>query len=133
DAVRANLARGEQLLERTDRLLERHAPAPVEQMDVEPVRAEPLERSLAGRERAAVRRVLRQHLRDEEHLVAAARDRAADEPLDSSAAVELGRIDVRHAEIDPDAQRLDRLALVVALHVPRALSEQRHLDAGRAE
>ncbi|KAG5722849.1 hypothetical protein E4T56_gene18718, partial [Termitomyces sp. T112] len=76
DAPGADLACRDQLLEGRDGVLKRIGAAP---------------RALAGRDRAAARRVARQHLRDQEGLVAPARDRIGDDEL--GIAIHLGGVD----------------------------------------
>src|SRR5256885_9801126 len=59
-------------------------------------------------------------LRHDEHLIAAARDCVADEPLRASVRIHLGCVDERHAELDPRAQPCD---LVIAF--ARGLAQDR--------
>src|SRR6185295_19521483 len=90
DAPRADLAAADERLEARDRLLERMASRPVEQVRVEPVRPQTPEARLAGAAHAGRRGVRRQDLRHEEQLVASAGDRLADDLLDGPVAVHLG-------------------------------------------
>ena len=55
---------------------ERNAPAPVQQIEIEAIGAQPLEAALAGGNRAFSAGVVRIHLADYKHLVAPAGDRA---------------------------------------------------------
>src|SRR5262249_3038447 len=71
------------------------------------------------------------HLRDDEHLVAPPRDRRADELL--GVAVHLRRVDVRHAEVEASAQRLDGGLPAGRSDVPRALADHRDVAAARTE
>ena len=96
---------------------------PVEEIDVELVGAEPRQRRLARGDRAAPRRVMRQDLGDEEHLLAAAGDGLAHDPLGRARAVHLRGVDMRHAEIEPAPQGRDRALARAALDVPRALAD----------
>ena len=107
--------------------------APVEEIDVEPVRPEAAEARLAGAEHAFERGVVRQDLRDEEELVPSSGDRLPDELLDLPVAVHLRRVDVGHPGVDAGAEGGDRRGMVVALHVPGALAEHRDGVAVRAE
>ena len=91
------------------------------------------QRALAGGDGAGARGVVRQHLGDEEHLVAAAGDGLADDALGGAVAVHLGGVDVVHAEIEAAAQRRDGRAAVAVFDVPGALADHRHVAAGRSE
>jgi len=134
-AERPDLALVHEVFERAERLGERHAPAPVQQIAVEIIRAQAPERLLAGADRAGVRRVRRQHSGDEEERFARQLgDRVGDEFLRAAVAVHLGRIDVHHAEIDAGAQRANRfVAARTQRHVPRALTDDGNRAAAGAE
>ena len=121
-----------QLLEGGDRLLERMAAAPVQEVAVEPVGLQPLERPLAGGDRSVARGVLRQHLGDEEDLVAPPGDRLADDLLGRARAVELGGVDVGHAEVEAAAERADDRGALAPLDVPGALADDRHVVPAEA-
>ena len=95
--------------------------------------AQAAEARLARAQHPRARGVLRQHLGDEEDLLAPPRDRLADQLLDPAGAVHLGRIDVGHAQVEPGAERSHRRGTAVALHVPRPLANDGHGDARRAE
>jgi hypothetical protein len=58
---------------------ERYRPAPVQQILVEPVSVEAAQASVAGPHRALAGRVVRQHLTDQDGLVAPACDGLADQ------------------------------------------------------
>ena len=76
---------------------------------------------------------MRQHLGDQEHLVAAAGDGLADHLLGDAVAVHLRGVDVVHAEIEAAAQRRHRDAAIGVLDVPGALADHRHVAAGGSE
>ena len=116
-----------------DGLDERMRAAPVQEVAVEPIGGEPRQRALAGGDGAGARGVVRQHLGDEKHLVAAAGDGFADDALGGAVAVHLGGVDVVHAEIEAAAQRRDGGAPVAVFDVPGALADHRHVAAGRSE
>jgi len=59
--------------------------------------------------------------RDEEHLVAPSGDRHPDDLL--GPAVHLGRVDVGHAEVEPQAQGGDRGVAIHTVDLPRALAD----------
>ena len=128
DAPVPDLALGLQGFHRFDGLAERHRPAPVEQVQVEPVGAEPLQAGLAGTAETFARGILRIGLADQEQLVTHVAERLADEGFGRAVAIHLGRIDERHAEFDSRAQRrsLGGAALVSLAHHPGALAERRH-------
>src|SRR5438067_10220397 len=106
---------------------------PVQEVEVEAIGAEPLQRFLARFQRACARRVARQHLGDEEDFVTTSLERAADEVLDASAPVEFGGVDVGHAEVETRPERGDGVRLAVVLHQVRALPDDRNRNAGPAE
>ena len=66
--------------------------------------AEPLEAGFAGGDGAAPAGVVGQHLGDDEGLLAAAGDGLAHHFLGAAAAVHLGGVDQRHAEIEAEAE-----------------------------
>src|SRR5437867_1423381 len=70
-----DLALPAQRLERADRLFERLALAPVQQIAIQAIGTQPAQAGLARLDRPIVARVARQHLRHQEHLIAPARDR----------------------------------------------------------
>ena len=100
----------------------------MKQIEVDLLDIETAKASIAGRGHALAGRVLWIELRHDEHLIAAAGDRLADEPLRASVRIHLGCVDERHAELDPAAQR-GNLVLAFArglAHAPGALPEDGH-------
>jgi hypothetical protein len=122
-----------QLAESLDRLLERQAASPVQEVGVEPVGPQSLEAALAGFDRAAARRVGRNHLADEEDVVAPVLDRLGDELLGRAGTVELGGVDEGHSELDTELQRGDLILASgwVLARRPRSLPQHRNRFAGR--
>ena len=92
-----------ELLEAAIVSLSGYPAAPVQQVAVETIGPEARKRAFAGLDRARRGCVLRHHLGDEEHLVAPAGDRLRDQQF--GIAVEFGRVDVGHAEIEAAAER----------------------------
>src|SRR5207245_6783659 len=88
----ANLLRFEEILESRQRLFERHVAAPVKEVEVDVLDIETAEASIAGRGHALAGRVLWIELRHDEHLIAAAGDCVADEPLRASVRIPLGGV-----------------------------------------
>jgi len=78
----------------------------VQQIAIEPVGFQPLQRALAGGDGAAARGVARQHFRNQEDLVAPSGDRFRDHQF--GVAIHFGGVDMGHAEIDAAPQRGDR-------------------------
>ena len=76
---------------------------------------------------------VRQHLADQEDLVAAAGDRLADELLGPAVAVHLGGVDQRHPQVEAEAQRRDLLPPErgVLGHMPGSHAENHDLVTGR--
>src|SRR5882724_252077 len=126
DAPGVDLPLAPELLEGRDGVRQRVAARPMEEVAVEAVGAQAAEARLARARHTRARGVLGQHLGDEEDLVAPPGDRLADQLLDAAGAVHLRRVDVRHAGVEPGAER--RRA-PVALHVPRPLADDGHGDA----
>ena len=114
-----------QLAERPDVVRQRHRAAPVQEVEVEVVRVQPLQARHAGGERPVERRVLGEDLADEEDVVAAPGDRPADEPFAGAGAVHLGGVDEGHAQVEAGPQRSDldvgRMAAVAEM--PRTHAE----------
>jgi hypothetical protein len=102
----------------------------VEQVEVEPIGAQAAEALLARSHGAGAAGVLRQHLRGEVDLVAPALDRLGHHLFDPPAAVHLGGVDVRHAQVETAPQRGHARGPVVALHLPGSLPDHRHPGAG---
>src|SRR5438270_10505613 len=95
-----------------------------------------MQRSVQCRDRSFIRGVFRKHFgRNEERVARDSRDSLAENLLNCAGAVHLGRIDVRHAQLDPTAQRAHCLGAPVPAFgdVPRALADDRHRHAGTAE
>ena len=129
----ADLLRLEEILESRERLPEWHLAAPVKKVEVDLLGIEPAETSVAGHGHALARGVLGIELRHDEHLIAAARDRLADDALGAAICIHLRRVDEVHSEIDPGAQRGDfaRALALVFSHTPRALAEHGYGLAAR--
>jgi len=125
-APRANLAGALQLVERGERLLERIFAAPVQQVAVEMIGTQTRKRSITGAQCALARRVLRQHLRHEKHLVAASLDRLGHDLF--RVAVHLRGVDVRHAAFEPAAQRGHSSGAITLVDVPSALSNDGNIS-----
>ena len=121
----ADLARGFQRLHPFHRLGERDGPAPVQKIQVEPVRPQPFEAGVAGPLQPAASGVLRIHLADQEDLLAQPRKRLAEEALGGAVAVHLGGVDQGHAKVDAGQQRLCfRLATFQGVtHPPSSLTD----------
>ena len=100
---------------------------------IEVIGAKPLQALLARPDCPRATRIAWNHLTHQVQLLAPACDRLRHQLLDAARTVQLCRVDVGHAQIDPRLQRRDRGAAVVALHLPRALPEHRHLLIGRPE
>jgi len=133
DAPVTNLALLHQGLERADRLVQRRGIPPMQQVKVEAVGGEPLQAALAGRDGARAAGVRRQHLADDEHLVAAASHRLGDDLFGAAVAIHLRGVDQRYAKLDAEPQRR-HLVLAqpyIFAHPPGAEAEHRDRLAGR--
>jgi hypothetical protein len=122
----ADLAARAQLFERSDRVLERLAAGPVQEVAVEVVGTQAPQALLAGVHGTLSAGMARHDLARDEQLFAAQtsrRDGLRHELFDPTRAVELGRVEVRHSELDPGTQRCDCGASVVAFHLPGALAD----------
>src|SRR5262249_47949531 len=108
DAPTEDLAVPLQLLKTGDGLGKRIITRPVEQIAVPTGSPEACQRGLAGRHRSAARSVVGEHLGHEENVVPTPGDRLADELLCRTRSVELRRIDVSHAEVEPATEGSDR-------------------------
>ena len=108
-------------------LLERVRARPVQEVQVDPIGAEPAEAALARGLGPRMARVLREDLRDEEYLIPLAGDRFRDELLGPATGVHLRGVDERQAEVEAAAQRRDLLGASgrVLAHGPRAEPETR--------
>src|SRR4051812_50079115 len=82
------------------------------------IRLQPLQRTLAGRDRALARSIARQHLRDEEQAVAPSRDRIRNDEL--GIAIHLGGGAMGHALVDAALKRRNRTLAVAAVEIPGA-------------
>ena len=133
DAPRADFAVLLQRLEGAERLGKRLRSAPVEEIEIDAIGAEPSQAFLAREERPRVRRVVRMNLRREERLGAVAGDRLAHDVLHGSAPVDLGSVDVIHAAIDRAPNREDRFFAIAQLHLPCAQPDDGHLLVERSE
>ncbi len=133
DAPVTDLARATQRLEPFDRLRERHRAAPVQQIQIEPFGLQPFQALLARGLHTAPAGIVRIDLADEEHVVAHAVQRFAQQRLGRAVAVHFGGIDERHAEFDAFAQRgdLGGTARRLLAHLPRALPQFRNALAVR--
>src|SRR6266481_4570023 len=103
----------------------------MQEIAIEPVGLQPLQRALARGDSAAPGCVARQYFRDQENLVALSGDRVSDHQF--GIAIHLGGIDVGHAEIDATAQRGDRGLVIALVDVPGALPDHGHLRTALAE
>jgi hypothetical protein len=92
------------------RLRQRHLAAPVQEIQVEPVGAEAAQARLTSGHRAQSSGMLRQHLANEEHLIATSRDRLTHQDFGFALGIHLGRIDQGQAQVQPDAECLDLVA-----------------------
>src|SRR4029079_13008217 len=102
----------------------------MQEIAVEPVGLQPLERALAGGDGAAPRSIARQHFRDQKNLVALARDGVGDDQL--GIAIHFGGVDVCHAELDAAAKRCNRALAVAAIEIPGALPDHGNVRAALA-
>src|SRR5690606_35048920 len=69
--------------------------------------------------------------RHQEHLVAPAFDRRGDKRL--GLAIHLGRVDMRHAKVQPAPERGDRAGVVAAVELPCPLPDDGDLAVEAAE
>ena len=131
DAPGADFSGSDQFVERRHRLLERIGAAPVQQIAIELVGLQPLQRTLAGGDGAAPRGVARQHLGDQENFVAAAprsRPRSRVRRRHTSRRCRYGSCRDRCRGAAPRP----RLA-VAAVEIPGALPDHGYVRAVRAE
>jgi hypothetical protein len=112
-------------LESLQRLGQRDAAAPVQQVEIDAIRTQPLQAAFAGQHCAAARGVLREHFAHQEYFVAPAADGFGDQFLRGAVTIHLGGIDQRHAEVETRAQRLDFVGAPLAVfpQFPRALAQ----------
>ncbi|MCY1507879.1 hypothetical protein D9M68_421680 [compost metagenome] len=127
----ADLAGLFQRLEGGDGFGEWIAAAPVQEIEVDMVDTEMLQAAFAGGFGAVPAGIRRQHLADDEGLVAVPAHRFADDALRGAIAVHLRCVDQRHAEIEAKLQALHLIgsARRGVAHAPRALPEDRDLAA----
>jgi hypothetical protein len=123
----ADVAGPAQRLEGIDGLGQWVAAAPVEEVEVDPVGAEPLQTPGAGGGDAFSRRVVRVDLADDEDFVPPAGRGLAHHLLGPALGVHLSCVDQRHAEIEPVAKggHLGGALVPPLAHVPGALAEGR--------
>ena len=76
---------------------------------------------------------MRQHLGDQEYLIAPARDGFADQVLGGAGAIHLRGVDVIHSEIDASSQGGDSGAGIAFLDVPGPLADDADLALQRTE
>ncbi len=107
-----------EFLESRESVFQRMRSAPVQQVAIQPIGPEAGERSLASDLRPPPRRILWQHLGDQEHLVSPSRDGVADQLLGGAGPVHFRGVDVVHSEIDAAAQGGARGGAVAFLDVP---------------
>ena len=135
-AGKARLARCAELDHRSHGVLDRVLAAPpVQEVEVDVIGAEALERALAGGECALVGRVRGKDLGGDEDAVALARHGFGDDLLGLAVGVHLGRVDVGQAELDAEPERRDLVLLEapVLTHVPGALADDADRNAGGSE
>jgi hypothetical protein len=124
----ADLPRAPKLLEAGDRFLQRHGPAPVQEVKVEPVRPEALETALAGLHDAPAACIVRIDLAHEEKPLALVEQSLGDKLLGGALPIHFGGIDQGHPKLDAKAQRLNLLGPATGGfgHLPGALSQHRN-------
>jgi hypothetical protein len=107
-------------LEGRHRFTQRMPAGPVQQVEIDPVGPKPLQARFAGSDRALVAGIGRQHLGDEENLVAPAADGFAGHCFRTAIRIHLRRVDQRHAAVDARLQGADfrRGVLAAFTHVP---------------
>jgi hypothetical protein len=105
DAEVTDLARPIEHLERRYRFGERDVAAPMQQVEVEPVRAQTAQALLAGDYRPLAGRVARKDLAYQEDLVSSSGNGLAHQLLGGAVAVHPRGVDQGHAEVEPEAQR----------------------------
>jgi hypothetical protein len=112
----------------------------MQEIEIDAVGLEPSETALAGGDGGGPRRVLRLDLADDEAAVAPPFDRLGDDLLGAAFRVKLGRVDQRHAEIEPQFKRRDLFVegTPAFAHAPCALAElqdsfaRRKRDGGKS-
>jgi hypothetical protein len=98
----------------------------VQQVKIEMIGAETGQTRLASAYHAIARRVLRQHLGDQEYVVAPAGNHATNQLLRVAVAVYFGGVDQRHPERNAGAQRIFFFSCRMSslAEMPRALTER---------
>jgi hypothetical protein len=106
---------------------EGRAATPVQEIEVDPIGLQPPEAALARPDRGGAAGIRREHLGDQEHLAAPARDRLTDQRLRGAVGIHLGGVDKGQAKIQAEAQRGDLVGALarVLSHHPTALAEDR--------
>src|SRR6185369_7621183 len=125
-----DLAALDEAFERLDRLRERDAAAPMQQVEVDAVDPEALERTVARCHQLLARGMVRIELRHQVHLVAAAADGLAHDLLRAAIAIHLRGVDEVQPEIEARAQRRHFARAVRAglSYVPGPEAQPRHLS-----
>lgn len=95
----------------------------MQQVHIEIVRSQAFEAVVTSPQRPFVRGVRRQNLAHQECLFSSAFDDGSNNGFRLT--IHLGRIDVVHAEIEPDPERL----CAFLSELPRPLSDDRNVDA----
>ena len=126
DTPGSDLAGGFEFLEGRDRIDERRLAAPVQQIAIEVVGAETLQRTLARLDGAPLRSIAWQHLGNQEHFVAPALDGIGHDQF--GVVIHLGGVDMGHAEVEAVTQRCGGGGAIAAVDVPGALPD--HGDVG---
>src|SRR5437762_13686500 len=93
----------------------------MQEIAIEPVGFQTLQRTLARGDGAASRRVARQYFRDQKNLIASPGDRVRNYQF--RVAIHFGSVDVGHAEIDTVAQGCDRALAISTVDIPGALPD----------
>ena len=130
DAVVTDLLFLDEPFERLEGLFYRIRSLPVEEIEVDIVGAEAPQASLGSRHRSLAGRVLRQHLRDNEHSVTASLDGFGDDFLGAAIGVHLRGVHHVHAEVETQAEGRNLLLPPRSIlpHGPGAEAERGHLD-----
>ena len=105
----------------------------MQQIEIDPVGAQPREAALAGGNHAGARGVVGIDLADDKEVVAQSFGGAGDHLFGAAVAIHLGSVDQSHAELDPEphGRRLFLRSPAGLTHVPRTLTERRHTLAAR--
>lgn len=127
----ADLASLTQALERFDGFFKGVLATPMQQIQINVVRAQAPEAGFTRTGHALLAGVVRVDLAHQEHLVAPAADGFADDFLGAPLAIHLGGVDEGHALVDPQLQCRDFGATPVRVfaHAPGALADDRDGNA----